>query len=468
VLSFSNATGNIFNLLGRLGGIAKKLRTYQTDAEAIMTDTTNGVVAHTKEEADVQAIMGSSYLGVLSGTGGSVTGTLQSVASAYLNRLVYRDNPRFGQSLSSSNTTASLGELVRQMEVAGATVRKHTVAGSVTDFTGDGDGKLVVSVKRPVDGLTLENLFAETLTVVCSTDSYLGGATAGNETLTVLAPGGPGDPFAFDWPQGSGASATLEAVDGSQDNSAGNLLTNSGFESFTSDVPDNWVLEAGTASTNVADENSIVYDPEDAGSSLRLIGDGSTLTTLYQVFGDSDGTSADLAALTQYSVCLWLARDGVAPAAGVMVVELVDGDGAIVKDEAGVDNSFEIDLTALSTGFAPSTGAFRTPLKMPDELRVRLRMTTALTTGRSVYVDRMSMAEMVQLYASGPFVACHSGKSPFVTGDLAQIVLTNSRGAGGSLDTFQTLVARLFPDVVANEIQLPSSDAPTVDDGLIF
>lgn len=469
MLSFSDAPKNLFNLIGRLGGIAKKLRTYQNDVDSIMTDTTNGVVAHTKEEADVQAIMGGGYLGVLASTGGSVTGVLQSVAAAYVNRLVYRDSPRLGQTLTSSNTSASIGEVIRQMGVAGATVRRHTVAGTVSTFTGDADAAMVVSVRNPVTGLFLENLFAETITVVCTQDSYLGGATAGNETLGYAGTGAQNDPFAFDWPLGSGASGSLSVIDGDEDDSAGNLLTNSGFEAFTSNVPDNWELNVGIAGTDVLEEVTIIFDPASGGKSLELVGDGVTLTQIRQLFDDSDGTTGTLSALTQYSVCLWAARDGTAANAGTLTIDLFDGTN-VVKDQNGADNTFDVDLTTLGTGFSSFTGVFRTPLKMPAAIYVRLRLSVALESGRSVFLDKLSMGEMTQLYSSGPFAACHAGAIPFVTGDYAFLTFTNSRGSGGSLDTFQTLLSRLFAsELLGSGLQFPSSDVPTISDSaLIF
>ncbi len=106
---------------------------------------------------------------------------------------------------------------------------------------------------------------------------------------------------------------------------------------------------------------------------------------------------------------------------------------------------------------------------MPDEYRLQYRMTAgnALTTGRSVYMDRASLGEMTQLYISGPYFAVHSGATAFEVTDFTTVAITNSRGSGSSLDSWQTLWSRLFPEALASELLLPSSSVPTVSDALI-
>lgn len=463
MLSFSDANGNFYNLLGRLGGVLKLLRTYQSSAKAVMVDLPDGVTGQTKLEADVQAIMGDNYLSILQASGANVGGTLQQIAAAYLDRLVYRDSPRPGQTLTSSNVSASLGELIRQMKAQGATVRRHVLGSSVGAFTGTGNGVLCVSATRPADGLPLEHLFAETLTAVCTQDSFLGGVTAGNETLTVVGAGSQGDVFAFDWPLGSDCVASLQAIDGASDVSAGNLLTNSGFDSFTANVPDDWDLMVGTAGTDVLEEASAVYG---TGKALGVVSDGSTLVQIRQTFGSSSGTTAQLDSLSQYAFCIFLRGDGVPSSQGTLVVDLFDGTN-VITDAAGASCSVSIDLTGLTTLYAGYVGVFRTPMVVPDTCYLRVRFSVPADAGRSVFLDKLSLGFMSQLYVGGPYVSCHAGSVPFVTGDYAAITMSNSRDGSGGLDTFQTVMARLFPQMISQELFLPSSSVPSISDGLI-
>lgn len=472
-LSFADAIGNLFNRLGKLGLLLKQVRTYQDAQLTNMTDTTSGVVGQFNGESDIQAIMGSSYIGLLDAGGSNILGVAQNIAQATVNRMVFRDSARLNQTLQTSNTTASLIEMIRQMKVAGASVLAMTVTATpqtVTgqpgpQFTGTGDGIIVASVKRALDGATLENSFAETLTVTCDNDSYLGGATVANEGFSITGTGQQTNLSAFNWPLGSNAQTSLSAIDGNSDNSAGNILTNSSFEKWTANVPDNFELVTGTAGTDIAREGGIIYD---GTYSAKITGDGSTLTQIRQKFDDSTGTSGTLEPLTQYAFNIFVRRDGTAAAAGVLTVDLADSGGNVLKDMAGNDNSFTIDLTNLTTSFAAYNGTFRTPIIMPSSLYLRLRLSTALTTGRSVYFDRAALGLMTQSTNFGPYAAVFSGAAAFVLGDYAKVAITNSRGAGGTLSTWQTLFARLFPnDMYGNGLLLPSSSTPTISDNLI-
>lgn len=452
--------GNLFNRLGKLGALVKNMRSYQSTQLTSMTDTTTGVVSQYNSESDIQAEMGGSYQSLLNSA--SVVGNfVQQMASDTASRMVFRDTPQLNQTLSQVNLGASLAEIIRQMKQQGATVLAMTVTGTPGSFTGTGNGVMTVSAKRPLDGLTLENSFAENILFVCNSDSYSGTAEAGNEGFTLSGTGSAGV-FEFNWPLGSNATGSLNAIDGDSDNSAGNILTNSGFTDWTGNNPDNFTLVVGTAGTNISKEDTLVYDTAYA---LKITGDGSsTQTELQQEFDSSDGTTGTLSPLTQYSCNLFLRRDGTAPGAGILQVALVDGNDSVVQDENGVANSFTVDLTSLTVVYTAYNGVFRTPSIMPDSVRLRLKLTTALTSGRSVYLDKASLGVMTQLYPGGPFFAVHAGSVPFEVGDYGYCAIANGRGSGGTLDTWQTLLYRFFGDA---DLLFPSSASPNVSDALI-
>ena len=467
MLSFGDAPGNLFNRLGRLGKVISALDAYQNAQLTNLTDTTYGVVAQYNTESDLQAQIGSSYIGTLNSPG-TVGSSLGSLAAATFNRMVFRDNPQISQSLNTLNLSVSINEVIRQMGLAGATIRACTVTATPTGFTGAGNGTFVASVRRPLDGKVLENSFAETVLVTVTDDSYTGGSTEGNEGLLVTGTGVSISPFAFDWPIGSGASVGVSAIDGAASNSSGNLLTNSGWDDWTVNLslPDNWTLEVGTAGTSVYQEFTITYDPP-PNSSLAIVGDGVTLVALKQEFGIASGTPPFLFPLIQYGVNLYIRR-GASAGTGTLAVELVDDDGNLISDEGGNVNQYTIDLSALTTTFTAYSGSFRLPRVVPYPNYIRLRMTVALQAGRTVYLDKMGFGVMSQLYTSGPYFAAFSGSVPFEFGDYATCPVTNSRGAAGTLDTFQTLLQRLmFNTVMAEEILFPSSSVPSISDTLI-
>jgi len=465
MLSFGDAVGNLFNRLGKLAALIENAAASQATQRTALTDATSGATAQFDGEPDLQAILGAGYVNALNAIGAAVGPLAQQVARATVDRMVFRDSPRPGQTLTQQAVADSIAEIIRQMKLAGATVLAQTVTATPAAFTGGGNGVCVASVRRPLDGLVLEHAFAEDILLTVTADSYTGSRRAGNESLRADGEGAQNNVFAFDWPLGSGGRLTFSAVDAGTDNGAGNLLTNGDFEDWTSNVPDQWEITTGTAGTHVFDENSIVFDGE---SALRLTGDGTTAVALRQAFDDSAGTRGKLKSLTQYAVNGWLRRDGTAAAAGTLIVELVDAEGDVIQDEAGNANTFTINLTALSTVYTAYNGVFRTPDVLPDEIYLRLRIGTALTSGRSVYLDRLGMAPMGQLYTGGPYLIVFSGSTPFVAGDFTTVAVTNSRGAAGTLNTWQTALFRLLDPLVSqNEFLFPSSSSPTISDNLI-
>ena len=479
-ISFANAVGNLFNRVGKAALLLKQLRSYQSSQLTNMTDTSAGLVAQLNAESDIQALVGSSYIGQL-GSPEAVGKLSQRVAEAAINRAVYRDSggaggPRINQTLTLNNTLASLQEIIRQMKVAGASIQKCTLAGTVSgdrtnSFTGTGLTLANISFNRPSDGLVQENSFAETILLTCTQDSYVGGATKYNEGYTATGQGSQSDFFTFNWPLGSGATIGFNAIDGNTNNGSGNVLSNA-FTAFTSNFPTYWERVNGQAGTMFFQESTLIYDGTGA---LKVVGDGSSLGQILQTFntsttsGSGAGTLGILQPLTQYSVCLFARRDGVAPAAGKWNVDLVDSVGNIINDANGVANTLSIDLTALTTTYQGFLATFRTPSTLPTTYRLRMSMPSgnALTNNRAVYFAKGSLGQMTRFYIGGPSLAVHAGATAGVQGDFASIATTNDRGGFSNLGGFQVSFARWFP-MRDNNLLLPSSNAPTISDsGLI-
>ncbi len=458
------STGSLFDRIGKVGALLANLRAYQATQLTAMTNTTTGVVAQYDTESDIQAEMGSQYQSLLNSPGNDLGPFCQQMAVDTLNRMVFRAQPQLSQTLSQINLEASLAELIRQMNTQGATVLAMGVTATPAPFIGTGNGSINVTVKRASDGRVQENAFSEQILFLCTSDSYSGTATAGNEGFTVTGAGNQDNLFAFDWPLGSNCQANLTAIAADED-AGGNFLTNSDFEDWTNNIPDQWTLPVGTGGTNVFRNGGIVYQ---GTYSMQLTGDGSgTQTELLQEFDNgSDGTSSLLSPQNQYSFNFFIRRDGLAPGAGILQVALVDESGNVTQDESGVANSFNVDLTTLSTVFTAYTGTFRTPAIMPETVSLRLKLTTPLTNGRSVYIDSASMGQFTELYSFGPSVAVHAGSIPFQIADYSYMNVQNSRGSGGTLNTWQT-VAFLLWGTAAFDLMLPSSSVPTVSDALL-
>jgi hypothetical protein len=375
--------------------------------------------------------------------------------------------------LLASNAPTALATLIQQMTNAGTSVNASAPAVGTLTPVGSPNGTLsaVVSV-RNVAGALLQYCFAENLTFTATRDSQTGGAALGNEQFSVSGQALVGDTFSHLWPGGSGCSASRLCVDGSRDYPAtGNLLRNSDFQVFTNaNVPDNWVVAAGVAGTQVFNGgagNAYTLN----GGSLQFTGDvAGTNTAVYQQFATAPttavgagGTAAVLLPSTPYAVNLWL-KCSAAPAAGVVAVDLTDGTGAIVNDNSAAPNTLTQSLTAVGNSFVVVRGSFRTPAVLPAQLRLRLRLSTAIDAGKSVYFGRLGMAAMgTPLYAGGPYATLFSGSSKIIAGLTPDAWVRPVTMVYGQVQMWMERVIGMR----AAGLQIPSSATPTCPDTVI-
>jgi len=403
-----------------------------------------------------------SNLSTWQSTATAFLAALKSLSQATVVRMVDLDSP-----LPTKDLPSALAVLIGQMNAAGATVNASAPAAAAPAANGTPNGtpSIVLSVKN-TRGSNLQYLLPEVLTLTCTGDSQ-SGSTLGNEPLTVAGAGAISDTLAYNWPGGSGASLNVKAVDGTKNNSAGNLLQNSDFEVFsTANIADNWVLATGAAGTDVFNGGSAnAY----AGSgSLQFTGTGAALLdAVTQQFGvapsatvGAGGTAATLLPATQYAFNCWI-KCSATPAAGALEFALIDGTGAVLADAAGTPNAVTQSLTAVTGTWQPVSGVFRTPAVLPATAKFRIRLSTAIDSGKSVFVDRLALAVMAQVYAGGPFVSVFSGANKLIVGDQWLLGMTNAYGA------VQRWAERAF-SLRTLGLQLPSAPTgATVPDSVI-
>lgn len=450
-------TGGLFTRLGKLGKILFDINSYQKTT--LPTDV-NGLAANFSG-SDLAMIDGlQNQMASNQQAVGGLMNSLQTIAANVVNTMVYQDSPQS----SKTSLAVSLAYLINQMKANGQSVQSSTATATVTPgASNSGNGALVVSC-QDASGNTLEDQFAETVSVTCSTDSSANPSSAGNETFQVAGQVAASGPFDWLWPLGSGTTSTITCVNATNSNTTGTLLTNGDFESFTSNAPNNWAIVTGTAGTNIKQSSS--GNAYTGSAALQLVGDGSTLLDLRQQFNSSSGTLGIPAPSTIFAVNCWVKVD-VVTAAGVLRLSLVDGSGNIVTDANGNNNSITLNLhTGAGTSYAPLNGVFRTPHVMPSTLKLRIDVTTAISTGTNLFVDRLGMGSMTRLYQGGPSLAVFSGKTPFYVPDWFSVTTTNSRGGTSDLRTFQTLCDRLL-GMKQLGLLLPSSNSPTISDSLI-
>lgn len=388
----------------------------------------------------------------------SVTGFpfyLQSLAQDTLIKMVNDDTI-----LSSLTVPAAMTILISQMTANSETVLANTVSVAVTTGASNiGTAICIASVKGP-DGKNREYVNNETIVAMAATDSQGGTATAGSEQWVAAGELSQSNPLAFDWPLGSGASNSYT----SQDAGAGvGYLANGDFEDWTvANIPDNWSIVIGTAGGTVFKESTLIFRGTYA---LKILGNGSELTCLKQLFNQSSGsgTSFNLLPNTVYAFNVWLRMSSV-PSAGTIVFELTDSAGTIINNDQGVANRATKALTAATTSYAPVSGFFQTPRVLPTTtpFNLRIRLTVALDNAKSCYLDDIVLVPGAEFYQGGPYIAIIPGATATVIGDFFNVAVANNWGGG-----FQKVFQRYY-GMTQLGMQLPSATSGnTISEALI-
>lgn len=498
----------LFNVLGRVFAAQDAVNTSRgttipTKMDFVLTQFQN-IHPDSAQNALVSALP-SALAGYQSGSGALIS-SLQSFASSFLIDFVNRDT-----TLSSKTLPVALQELIDQMADNSESVDRSTVA--VTPTAGGsnvGSGKIVCGVYRS-DGEVIQSIIGETINATFRTAGKNGICEfKGTPATTALSQ---------DWPDGSSCFVAMYSVE-----SGTSLLTNGGFDTFTSNVPDGWIAhvatpgttlygttvevqtvaitgtptggyyilhwtapDTNTYSTAVLDYSATAADVQVAlraipglesvdvsstgttpnfthaitftgqggnvnqltssnaltGGSTPTVTHGTTTTgTAFVLRGsralviDSNGSEqtaiyqkiSGLAAETVYCASLWAAVD-VVPAAGVVRVELVDDIGGAVL------SSCQFNAADLTTSFqhisevtaTPGDCMLRTPSVLPASVYLRIRTSTAVSSGTSLFLDEMVLTPAVQLYTGGPLIAVITGGTNWQINDTFSIAATNDR-----------------------------------------
>ncbi len=442
-------TGGLFTRLGKLAHFMFPT----VNGDRGTSWETEAIDAVETVDADNDPLIREAFQPILAALGNGQRATsgmlsaCRAAAQALLIRQVHADKP-----LPSQTLDEALPELIRQMVAGDHYVAPNTVGSSVTRTNLDGDGIVVVSTKDG-RGRDLQHLLAEILEC-----RVTGTATPGSERITVRGEERMADKLSWLWPAGSGASRVYTAIDAAS--AARNLVLNGGFEACTGVTVDDFSDDTGDWGTDWLIEETTVYK---GSKSIELVGDGATL------FQISQDITARVAALEQYGLALWARRDGSAAAAGVLTIDLYDGS-AVIDDASGTANSFTIDLTALTESFVAYSGIFRLPEPKPASVTLRLRLSTALTNGRSVFFDHLSLGAMLPPGGEAgtvPPISFHSGATAWNLDDwtwddrVFRVTPTNDQAGD-----WHAVFERLF-DLAARGLVLPTAGSNIINDNLI-
>lgn len=455
--------GTVLDLL-KLAGATPTAPTYSATLDTKINALAAAYAAGSTARRDISDGIFAQLTAWKGGSAGLVGYILGNTMPQTVIGMVRDDKPQSDLSIGSA-----LAQLIVQMKADGYYVTGSTVgAGSQTNVgTPTGDPNIVISTKDAY-GYDLDYMLAETLTYLVTNDEDLG-ATAGYEPYSVKGQVAV-NPSDWRWPGGSGCNKNFQIVDPTVNATQGNLLYNSGFETSTnSNIPDNWIKAVGTIGTDILVVSSGAYSGSKA---LKFLGDGSTLSSVYQVFNTTPsttlaagGTTSVLKPNQSYPFSMKIKVD-TAAAAGVLEVSFRDSSGTVLVDSAGNDcKSAKTVGGSVGTSYETWSGTLRTPAVLPSEYRIYLRLTTALTSTRGLFIDHFGLAGNssggpTPLYAGGPTTAMFKGATNPIKGDSWTLAMTNTYGV------FQREFQRAF-DMRSLGLRLPTAGLTGINDNLV-
>ena len=439
-IDFTSATGNLFNRLGRIGYVLDLLNAWLggSSADNLPTEMEDILEQYDAETPVIRAIVNSLQTTYAStqAAGLTLAQALQTAAQNTLIEMADADNP-----LESRSVSAALDEVIAQMTSGSDDVDASTAALTVTaGASNNGDAPVVFGIVNG-KGQNLENAYAESIMIRCTSN-----ATEGAETGTAKGEAAAASSkLSYDWPTGSGGSQTWTT----KDPGSNGFLTNGDFDDFTANDPDNWTIDVGVAGAEIL-STATSY----RGGNALHFNDGAGAPEISQVL-------TGLSSRTNYAVSVWVRRESGVIAAGNLIIELYTG-AAVINDDFGTANTLTIPLNPLTTSYVNYSAVFRLPDPVPAVVEMRVRSSTALGSGEGFFIDDLIMTDaMTQLYSGGPYFAVIRGATAMGIDDVWTVAVTNDRAG-----QFQTLFDKLFN---LSEKLLPSDTggAETIADTLI-
>ena len=459
---------NLFARLGKLFGMAEDLRTNQTAMETSLTAIIGTYSAAEMERA-------STLINNLQRRIASTGTVLADIERASIETLIEEMDADLlaasgGSGLNSKSIRGAMIELIRQMnaESTPERIEIHTPSIAATSaVTGTGNGTMITCIAAPrkytADVVPISpNIRQELIRATCVNDSMNKRVPSGMEEFVVE--GQRSVPRTDkDWPAGSGINQRVIVASPSVDGGMGpgrNILTNSDFEEWTGDDPDNWTISTGSAGANIFRTTGSYLGT----NALLIRGNDSTAFAVKQTLGENDSTLGKLVPDRCYSLSFYAKRSGNTPNTGALQVSVKNAGGTILNNgHASFQASKSIAHGSLTTSYVLHTVDFITPLVIGEGAYVEVATTTAFNTNTDVHVDHLVLAEMHRPVPGGVAFNIIAGSTAFVEGDFMTAQTTND-GAGKFAIEFDR-----FFDMAGMGLQLPSATGGSITraDGLI-
>ena len=421
----------LFTRLGKLFGLAEAVRTHQADVESKLA----GIVGE-YSNADTHWI--GRIVNALErnkNEAGRIFNDIQAVANKTLIETFDEDLiTANGGGLDEKNIKLALEELRRQMISQDKQISRATQSiGATSAVDGTGNGTMVVTALAPIAEASatvtpyFQSAKKELIRATCVRDARSGIAASMSEEFLVQGQRRESRQSA-DWPKGSGLKKHIKVTSPKIDdgNRPGvNVLRNSDFEEWTSNVPDSWTLVTGSAGTHVVKDSTY----EATGTNcLRLDNDGSTLITIKQPLDDPSGSLGRIHPDKAYVLSASVRRVGTL-SAGVLAITIKDSGGTILNNGSALHEcSLSVAHGDLTTGHVRKNSMFITPLNIGSGAYVEIKTTTAFTNGTDVIVDDLVLTEMHRPIAGGVAFAILPGSTDFVYNDQMTVAVANDYG----------------------------------------
>lgn len=400
-----SGTGGLFTRWGSLFSFGKAVAAHQN-----AIDTRVDTILDQYEDDRELAVSLQNQLAGFKNSAGSPHSAVRTVAQATVVDMVNADDPQI-----TRDATNALRVLIDQMTASGDDIDGMTVTATpAADGGNTGTGSLKVWVRNK-DGIDFQNIRPEVIDVTCTSDAQISG-TAGQETFSVKGEASVStlDPT---WPQGSGISGSMVVTNAATDAGSGvgqNMLTNGDFEDTSAaNTFSTWEVVVGTIGTTILEVATSLR----GSKALRIAGNGAQLTSIRQQI-----TNTNLLPNTKYVLGFWLRHDGTPPAAGVLRASVQTAAGAIL----GTSN-VSVTLSGVTGAYALYVADFATTNIIPATNYLVIELTTALTNGRSIYIDEAVMLQPYQFGgAGGPYMAMFAGGTNFLLDDLFTVTMANN------------------------------------------
>ena len=445
-------THGLFTKLGLIGGFISDINIFQKSLVNVKSPAlVNKFTSNGKTKLVLNYI--PSIDGQISSVSNLVPSVFVDVAESVLIDSVTANDPLIPATLDDC-----LMELVSQMKNDNITVQKITNTVAVSDPSGL---NLVRVSLVNSDGGFNQHTIAEKIRLEVTSDSFTGGASAGNETLTVISKDAATDVFSYDYPAGSGSAVTLERTNMNASSSEGNSVTNGNFTLFDVDtptIPNNWnaITSYGVAGTNWLTSSN-----------------GLKIQNLVNVRLQQDISSSVRAKNVYHVHFRFKLNSLVVLSSGSITVDLVDSSGNTMADNSNTYLAKSVLFSSINFAnlgvYQNVDATFVVGSKTPSTVFLRIMCNGTNETGVTVELNRLVLTEMQELYDGGPYVSLLGLESDTLySGQRIDINITKSLDGGGtySNNTFQVLFDRLF-EMSSKRITLPSSTIPTVSDSLI-